>query len=70
MIQMIQDAWAYLSSSPMLAVAFFMFLRNIWSKNQPFPTVDYGHVSTISSMADFKKCTEEDVGTLAGESLV
>ncbi|GMH63982.1 hypothetical protein TrLO_g8100 [Triparma laevis f. longispina] len=36
-------------------------LRNYFQSQQPFPTVDYGHVSTVVSKADFDKVTRQQV---------
>ena len=41
-------------------------LRNYFQSQQRFPTVDYGHVSTVASKADFDKVIRQQEGGREG----
>ncbi|GMH98041.1 hypothetical protein TrVE_jg4629 [Triparma verrucosa] len=63
MFSLLVDFWNYLVEHPLLAVGLMFMLRNYFQSQQPFPTVDYGHVSSVVSKADFTKITKQENST-------
>ena len=44
---------AFVQAKPWVIVVGFMFLRKLYTQSQPFPTVDYGTVKSLTSSALF-----------------
>ena len=59
MLALINHVIQWVMDNALLCVGILFFAKRLYDSQQPFPTVDYGHVSAISSRADFDSVTRQ-----------
>ena len=59
MMGFIGDVFQYFVNHPILLLSVLYLVKRFFDSQQPFPSVDYGHVSTIDSKTDFDNCVAQ-----------
>mmetsp|Transcript_5117 Transcript_5117/g.10776 ORF Transcript_5117/g.10776 Transcript_5117/m.10776 type:complete len:160 (-) Transcript_5117:58-537(-) len=64
MLHLITTMFQWFLDNAMVVVGVFFLVKRVIDARAPFPTVPYGHVSSVSTAPDFANVTRQKVATL------